>query len=67
MIEELGSYAIPMTNGSGSGSRRLNNMWIRIRIRNAGAKIAVKIYFASFSNDVNLCLINFFDESAHAY
>jgi hypothetical protein len=35
MIE--GSGSIPLTNGSGSGSRRPQNMWIRwIRIRNTG-------------------------------
>jgi hypothetical protein len=32
-----GSGSIILTDGSGSGSRRPNNMWIRwIRIRNAG-------------------------------
>jgi hypothetical protein len=37
MIEGYGS--IPLTNGSGSGSRRPKNMWIRwIRIRNSGKK-----------------------------
>ncbi len=37
MIE--GSGSIPVTNGSGSGSRRPKNMWIRfrIRIRNTGS------------------------------
>jgi hypothetical protein len=34
-----GSGSIPLTNGSGSGSRRPKNMWIRwIRIRNTGKK-----------------------------
>ncbi len=28
-----GSGSIPLTNGSGSGSRRPKNMWIRIQIR----------------------------------
>jgi hypothetical protein len=36
MIE--GSGSIPLTSGSGSGSWRPKNMWIRIRIRNTGLK-----------------------------
>ncbi len=37
MIEGSGSESIPLTNGSGSGSRGPKNMWIRwIRIRNTG-------------------------------
>jgi hypothetical protein len=31
-----GSGSIPLTSGSRSGSGRPENMWIRIRIRNAG-------------------------------
>ncbi len=31
MIEGSGSGSIPLTNGSGSGSMRPKNMWIRIR------------------------------------
>ncbi len=41
MIEGSRSGSIPLTNGSGSGSRRPKNMWIRwirIRIRNTGSK-----------------------------
>ncbi len=36
MIEgsRSGAGSIPLTNGSGSGSRRPKNIWIRIRIRN---------------------------------
>jgi hypothetical protein len=44
MIEGSGSGSIPLTNGSGFGSRRPKNMWIRwiriripIRIRNTAA------------------------------
>ncbi len=38
MIE--GSGSIPLTNGSGSGSRRPKNMWIRwIRIRNTRGRV----------------------------
>ncbi len=33
MIEGYGAGSIPLTNGSGSGSRRPKNMWIRTRIR----------------------------------
>jgi hypothetical protein len=33
MIEESGSGSIPLTNGSGSGSKGLKNMWIQIQIR----------------------------------
>jgi hypothetical protein len=37
MTEGSGSGSIPLTDGSGSGTRRPKNMWIRwIRIRNTG-------------------------------
>jgi hypothetical protein len=48
MIEESGYGSVPLTNGSGSGSRRPKNIWIRrIRIRNTGSlfwRIFVKSY-----------------------
>jgi len=41
MIEGSGSGFIPLTDGSGSGSKRPKNMWIRwIRIRNTGFLLA---------------------------
>jgi hypothetical protein len=50
-----GSGFTPLTNGSGSGSRRLRNMWIRwirIRIRNTGdpgcsSRIRIMIFYPS--------------------
>ncbi len=57
MIE--GSGAIPLTSGSGSGSRRPKNMWIRIRNTDQNftkkQKLA-KRFFPLNINDVNFLL-----------
>jgi hypothetical protein len=51
-----GSGSIPLTNGSGSGSRRLKNMWIRIRIR-------IRNTAAKFRNN----LVRFFFDPTQAW
>ncbi len=43
------SGSTPLTNGSGSGSRRPKHTWIRIRIRNTG----VKCYISSKQQPLN--------------